>query len=196
MPYFFATCAVESWLPPTSDVTSTSGMRLSASRCFCPNAPCPATQIFIVTCSYEPLISRARRRASILPAAVLACPPTFRGAAMRLQNDVADRGVRRGHGVEAIDLVDLVVERAAHDQPHHHLDAFGAGLAHVFDVRNAGELLRVLGQIVEEGLVPFAVDQAGARARKSGATCRRCRTPRRADPPDRTRPPCGSRGRA
>src|SRR5579872_3225631 len=47
MPYFLATCAVASWLPPTSDVTSTSGMRLSASRCFCPNAPCPATQIFI-----------------------------------------------------------------------------------------------------------------------------------------------------
>src|SRR5580693_1868242 len=48
MPYFLATCAVESWLPPTSEVISTSGMRLSASRCFWPNAPCPATQIFIV----------------------------------------------------------------------------------------------------------------------------------------------------
>jgi hypothetical protein len=76
---------------------------------------------------------------------------------------VADRGVRRRHGVEAIDFVDLVVERAAHDEPHHHLDAFGAGLAHVIDVRNLGELLRVLGQIIEEVLVPFAVDQAGAR---------------------------------
>src|ERR1700757_1731736 len=47
MPYFLATSAVASWLPPTSEVTSTSGMRLSASRCFCPNAPCPATQISI-----------------------------------------------------------------------------------------------------------------------------------------------------
>ena len=44
---FLGDLAVESWLPPTSDVTSTSGMRLSASRCFWPNAPCPATQIFI-----------------------------------------------------------------------------------------------------------------------------------------------------
>src|SRR5215472_12450566 len=47
MPYFLAIWAVASWLPPTSEVTSTSGMRLSASRCFCPNAPCPATQTFI-----------------------------------------------------------------------------------------------------------------------------------------------------
>src|SRR5688500_14537756 len=47
MPYFLATAAVESWLPPTSEVTSTPGMRLSASRCFWPNAPWPATQIFM-----------------------------------------------------------------------------------------------------------------------------------------------------
>src|SRR6516165_7067896 len=47
MQYFLAILAVASWLPPTKEVTSTSGMRLSASRCFCPNAPCPATQIFI-----------------------------------------------------------------------------------------------------------------------------------------------------
>src|SRR6185312_9480067 len=47
MPYFLATAAVESWLPPTSEVTSTPGMRFSASRCFWPKAPWPATQIFI-----------------------------------------------------------------------------------------------------------------------------------------------------
>ncbi len=81
-----------------------------------------------------------------------------------LEDDVADRRVRGRHGVEAVDLVNLVVERAAHDQPHDHLDAFGAGLAHVLDVRDARELLRVLAEAVEEGLVPLAVDQAGARA--------------------------------
>src|SRR5438094_949775 len=54
-----------------------------------------------------------------------------------LENDVSDCGVRRRHGVEAIDLVDLVVERTAHDQPHHHLDAFGSGLAHELEVRDA-----------------------------------------------------------
>src|ERR1700721_2422750 len=57
MPYFLATWAVESWLPPTSEVISTSGIRLSASRCFCPNAPCPATQIFMA----EPLGLLSRR---------------------------------------------------------------------------------------------------------------------------------------
>src|ERR1700730_9448920 len=54
MPYFFATWAVESWLPPTSEVISTSGIRFNASRCFCPNAPCPATQIFIGDLFSEP----------------------------------------------------------------------------------------------------------------------------------------------
>src|ERR1044071_6191783 len=49
MPYFLATAAVESWLPPTSEVTSTPGIRLSASRCFWPKAPWPATQIFMMT---------------------------------------------------------------------------------------------------------------------------------------------------
>src|SRR5580704_12687879 len=47
-----------------------------------------------------------------------------------LKDDVSDRRIGRRHSVEAIDLVDLVVERTAHDEPHHHLDAFGAGLAH------------------------------------------------------------------
>ena len=75
-----------------------------------------------------------------------------------------DRRVRRRHGVEAVDLVHLVVERPAHDQPHHHLDAFGAGLAHVVEMRDARELLGVLAEVVEEALVPFAVDQTGARA--------------------------------
>jgi hydrogenase/urease accessory protein HupE len=77
---------------------------------------------------------------------------------------VTDGGVGRRHRIEAIDFVDLIAERAAHYQPHHHLDAFGAGLAHVIDMRNLDELLRILLQVVEERLVPFAVDQAGARA--------------------------------
>ena len=75
-----------------------------------------------------------------------------------------DCGIRGGHRVEAVDLLHVVVERAAHDQPHDHLDAFGARLAHIFDVRDASELLRVLAEIIEKGLVPLPVDQAGARA--------------------------------
>src|SRR5579862_751260 len=62
MPYFLATWAVESWLPPTSEVISTSGTRLSASRCFCPNAPCPATQIFIFALSNLSCLSHAPQR--------------------------------------------------------------------------------------------------------------------------------------
>src|SRR6266480_3729756 len=50
-----------------------------------------------------------------------------------LQNDVPDSGVGGRHGVEAIKLLHLVVERAAHHMPHDELDAFGASLAHVFD---------------------------------------------------------------
>src|SRR5262245_2502447 len=87
----------------------------------------------------------------------------LRATAMVFKNDVTDRGVRRRHRVEAVDFVDLVVERTAHDQPHHHLDAFGAGLAHVLDVRDARELLGIARQVVEKALVPFAVDQTGAR---------------------------------
>ena len=34
----------------------------------------------------------------------------------------------------------------------------------IFEMRDARELLRVLGEVVEEGLVELAVDQAGARA--------------------------------
>src|SRR5580704_5825999 len=203
MPYFLATWAVESWLPPTSEVISTSGIRLSASRCFCPNAPCPATQIFIgFLFSYSlsrharpyaghPRLSgreakdvdgrvkpghdenvltanavdfRARRGAFHLAGGLFCfARGLLRATAMRLQNDVPDRGVGGRHGVEAIDLVDLVFERAAHDQPHHHLDAFGAGLAHIFEVLDAGELLRVLGQVVQKRLVELAVDQPGTR---------------------------------
>src|ERR1700740_3479421 len=60
MPYFLATAAVESWLPPTREVTSTPWMRLSASRCFWPKAPWPATQIFIGVLSELILMNSAQ----------------------------------------------------------------------------------------------------------------------------------------
>src|SRR6202048_2352465 len=80
-----------------------------------------------------------------------------------LEYYMTDGGVRGRHGVEAIDFLHVVVERAAHDEPHHHFDAFGTGLAHVFDVGNARELLRIFAEIVQERLVPFAVDQSRPR---------------------------------
>src|SRR4029079_4497064 len=125
MPYFLATAAVESWLPPTSEVTSTPGIRFNASRCFWPKAPCPATQIFITRLRSLALADvRLGARGGALH---LALARLGLGVAHR-QDAVPGRVVRRRHGVEAIDLVGLLAERAAHDQPHDHLDAFGAGL--------------------------------------------------------------------
>ena len=66
------------------------------------------------------------------------------------------------HDIKTIGLGNVVIERAAHDEPHHHLDPFGTGLARVLHVRDAGELFRVVAEVIEEVLVPLAVDQAGA----------------------------------
>src|SRR5262245_51127571 len=48
MPYRSATSCVLGSSRPTSETTSTSSMRRSASRCLMPNAPAPASAIFIV----------------------------------------------------------------------------------------------------------------------------------------------------
>ena len=72
---------------------------------------------------------------------------------------MADSRVGGGHGVEAITLMHLLIERAAHDEPHHHLDAFAAGFAQVFDVRNGPRLLAVTDQQVHEHVVPFRSEE-------------------------------------
>src|SRR5262245_60481600 len=123
MPYFFATSAVESALPQASVAISMPGMLRMASMCLMPNAPCPATQIFMfvpLTC-FE--AQQARRR------------------------------VRRGHVVEAVRLAHVVAERTAHREPHHHLDALGAAFAHVLRVREFREARGIVRHAVEEGLV-------------------------------------------
>src|SRR5215218_1798114 len=114
MPYFFATSAVESALPPASVAISTPGMLRMASMCLMPNAPCPATQTFMASPSGCFEAQQARRR------------------------------VRRGHVIETIRLAHAVAERAAHCEPHHHLDAFGTRLAHVLRVRDLREPRRVV----------------------------------------------------
>jgi hypothetical protein len=45
------------------------------------------------------------------------------------QDNVPDGGVGGRYRTEPVDFLDLVIERAAHDQPHHHLNALGAGHA-------------------------------------------------------------------
>ena len=72
-----------------------------------------------------------------------------------------DGGVGGRYCIEPVDFLGLVIERAAHDQSHHHFDTLGLSLAHVFDVRDAGELLGVLGEIIKESLVEVAVDETG-----------------------------------
>src|SRR4030095_5915268 len=68
------------------------------------------------------------------------------------------------HVVETINLLHLVAEGAAHDQPHHEFNRFGAGVTQVFERWNAGEAFGIAGEPVEEGLVEFPVHEAGARA--------------------------------
>ena len=57
-----------------------------------------------------------------------------------------------------------VGERAASGKPHDELDAFGARLAQVVDVGDVGHAFGVVDHALEEGVVPFGVDQAGAGA--------------------------------
>src|SRR4051812_44012235 len=105
MPYFLATAAVESWLPPTNDVTSTPWMRFSASRCFWPKAPWPATQIFISRnlLATDSMNLGARSSAFHFDGGFLT-RGFLRTFCAVFQDDVADRGVRRRHRIEAIDL--------------------------------------------------------------------------------------------
>src|SRR6185295_12874459 len=75
-----------------------------------------------------------------------------------------ERRVRGGHVIEAIHLAHLLLERTARDEPHDHLDALGAGLAHVLDERNPPRQLRIAGEAIEETFVPLRVDEARTHA--------------------------------
>src|SRR5580693_1552442 len=59
------------------------------------------------------------------------------------QNHMAEGGVGCRYMVEAVDLLDLRIERPTHDQPHDELDAFRTRVTHVFQVRDTCERLRV-----------------------------------------------------
>ena len=61
-------------------------------------------------------------------------------------------------------LLAFFAHRGAGDQPHHQFDAFGTGFAHVFYMRFFRQRFRVGNQIVQELVVPFFIDQTGARA--------------------------------
>src|SRR5215510_9475717 len=119
-PYLSATSLVGSSLRPTSDTTSTPSMFLMPSRCRMPNAPAPASATLI-------------------------------GLAMSvvLQDQMADGGVARWHVVESVPHRRLfpapqIAHRTARDQPHHEFDALAAGLAHIVDMRQPRERVRIV----------------------------------------------------
>src|SRR5688572_22629551 len=127
MPYLSATSLVLSYSRPTTEITFTSSMFFIASRCLMPNAPAPASATWMVM--------------SVL------------------QDQVPDGRVRRRHVVEAMRHLGRraaghVGHRATGDEPHHELDAFTAGFAHVVDVRHLRQARRVCDQAVEEPGVP------------------------------------------
>src|SRR5688572_22050274 len=94
MPNFFATSAVEPALPPTTETTSMPPIFATASRCLMPNAPAPARMTFMSL-----------------------------HLSLVLENDVSDRRIRSRHVIEPVNLLHIIIERAAHDEPHHQLDA-------------------------------------------------------------------------
>src|SRR6185312_1612743 len=110
--HFLATSSVPAGRPPASETTSMPGMFWIASRCLMPKAPWPASATFMSCASLELSLVRV------------------------FEDEVTDGGIRGRHGVEAVDLLHLLVECAARDQPHHQFDAFRAGFADVVDMRD------------------------------------------------------------
>src|SRR5580704_5782082 len=136
MPYLRATSSACSSRRLTTAVTLTPSMFARPSRCLMPKAPVPASAI---------------RMSGLL---VSVSGP---------KHEVPDRGVRSGHMVEAVEFLHLGAQGAAHDQPHDQLDALRTGLAHVVQVRQPSEAVRILDQPVEERVVELGVDEARAR---------------------------------
>ncbi len=81
-----------------------------------------------------------------------------------LEDDVADRGVGGGHVVEAVQLLDVVAERRAHDQPHDQLDAFAAALAQKLEARDRSQIVGLITQPIEKRVVELRIDQPRAWA--------------------------------
>jgi hypothetical protein len=61
--------------------------------------------------------------------------------------------------IEPVELIDLCAQRSAHDQPHDHLDAFRPRFAHIIDVWNPREAVRITGEPVQKGFVPVGIYQ-------------------------------------
>jgi hypothetical protein len=86
----------------------------------------------------------------------------WRSLIRRLKDYMADSRVRRRHRVEPINFIDMIIERAAHDQPHDHFNPLGASLTHLVKMRYSCQAKWICRQIIQKSSIPFAVDQAGA----------------------------------
>src|SRR5690606_10308505 len=75
---------------------------------------------------------RSGRSAEAVAAHDLARLERLTGGFLWLEDQRAERGVRGGDVVEGVEILHLVAQRAAHDQPHDQLDAFRARFAQVF----------------------------------------------------------------
>ena len=71
--------------------------------------------------------------------------------------------------IKAIHLLDPFTERAAHDQPHHQLDAFQAELAQELERCDVRQGLRIRDQQFEETGVGLLVDESGPGDLATGA---------------------------
>src|SRR3990167_7170286 len=149
MPYLSATSWVLARSRLMRETTSTPSMFLIPSRCLMPKAPAPASATLMVL-----LIS------------------------VVFQNQMSHRRVAGRHMVKTVldphrvcagcfqicSIVGHIGHRATGDQPHHKLNAFATGLAHIVDVRRGGAGGRVGNHLVQPGVIPRTVDQPGACA--------------------------------
>src|SRR5574337_1241126 len=125
MRYLSATARVLASSRPTSETTSTPSICAIASRCLMPNAPAPASATLIVMpASDEPPLGGWSALGGQRTPVSVGAPCSV------LQDEVADRGVRRRHMVEAVHHLrcPCLGHRTARDQPHHQLDPLAAGL--------------------------------------------------------------------
>src|SRR5215813_12092578 len=84
--------------------------------------------------------------------------------ALVFENQMAEGRVRAGHMIEPMHLAHALLEGAARNQPHDHLDSLRAGLTHIFYERNRAGGLAIGTQTVEETRIPLLVDESGPAA--------------------------------
>src|ERR1022692_3289701 len=144
-------------------MTASTSSRASASSRSTEAWTAPYFRATSWACSSLRLTTEVTVTPSMAASAIRMCLVLFlAGRVGGPQHDVPDRGVGSRDVVEAVQLLDVAAQSAAHDQPHDQLDALGTRFAHVLDVWHAREAVRVLDEPVEERGVELLVDEARA----------------------------------